>query len=267
MLRARHVPLKGQPNLRDLGGYETTDGRMVKHGRLYRSGELSRLSDADLSTLAGLGIRTVVDFRSASEVEARGADRVPEGARYLPLRIDHGDLGPVLTRALTTGDVSEMPSHVLAHATRSIVRDASEQYGALFDALEGEDHLPLVFHCTHGKDRAGVAAAVLLMALGVPSETACADYLLSNEYRRAENTRELARLRSGLATTQGIALADVDLSRLEELFWLQGSYFDAMLSEIESRHGSFERYLENGLGVSPKRRNAMRDRFTEPCPC
>ncbi len=258
----RHVPLVGQPNFRDLGGYRTSDGRAVRQGLIYRSGELGQLTTEDVAELDRRGIRTVVDFRSESEVESRGVDRLPEGARYLPLRIDHGDLGPVLMAALGTGDASRVPSHVLAEANRALVRNATAQYGALLHALSAADQTPLVFHCTHGKDRAGVAAAVLLLALGVPVETARADYLLSNVYRKEENERDLRHIREGVARRSGVSPEDVDLSRLEELFWLRDSYFDAVFSEIESVYGTFTDYLERGLGLDDAGRQALRARFT-----
>jgi len=83
----RHIPLTGQPNFRDLGGYAASDGRRIKWGVVYRSGELSQLSDDDVSKLGDLGIRTVVDLRSPEEVSARGEGRLPPGVRVLPMPI------------------------------------------------------------------------------------------------------------------------------------------------------------------------------------
>jgi len=91
------------------------------------------------------------------------------------------------------GDFSQVPDNVLADANRSINSGAKEQYSALMEALASEENLPLVFHCTHGKDRAGVASAVLLMALGVSEDIAREDYLLSNVYREEQNRTELEK--------------------------------------------------------------------------
>jgi protein-tyrosine phosphatase len=269
----RRVPLQGQPNFRDLGGYETSGGGkvrrgmvrrgMVRRGMVYRSGELSKLTDADLAKLEELGIKTVVDFRSAAEVESRGVDRLPKGSRQLSLPIDSGDLVPVLMKALETGDTSKLPSNVLAEANRSIIRDAKSQYAALFKTLADPTALPLVFHCTHGKDRAGVAAAIVLMALGVPEASAREDYLRSNVFRKEQNDKELLHIRQGLAQKSGIPPADVDMGTLEELFWLEDSYFDAMLSEINSAHGSLDGYLKGGLGLGAGRLEVLRAQLTE----
>jgi protein-tyrosine phosphatase len=259
----RHVPLQGQPNFRDLGGYETSGGGRVRRRMVYRSGELSKLTDADLAKLEELGIKTVVDFRSTAEVKSRGVDRLPKGARQLSLPIDSGDLATVLIQALETGDTSKLPSNVLADANRTIIRDATSQYAALFKALADPAALPLVFHCTHGKDRAGVASAVVLMALGVPADRAREDYLQSNVFRKEQNDKELLHIRHGLAKQSGIPPADVDLGKLEELFWLEDSYFDAMLSEIKSAHGSLDGYLKEGLGLSAGRLDVLRVQLTE----
>jgi protein-tyrosine phosphatase len=75
----RTVPLSGQSNFRDIGGYQTTDGRTVKRGILYRSGELHKLSDKDVDSIEALGIRTVINFLTSEEIEARGGDRLPRG--------------------------------------------------------------------------------------------------------------------------------------------------------------------------------------------
>ena len=258
----RHIPLQGQPNFRDLGGYHTTDGRTVKEGLIYRSGELSKLSDADVSKLENLGIRTVVDFRSDAEVESRGADRLPEGANYLPLRIDGGDLTSVLMAAVQTGDTSQIPDNVLVDANRTIIGGATEQFSALLETISDPANLPLVFHCSHGKDRAGMASAVILMALGVPTADAQEDYLLSNTYRKEENDRELGKLREVLAARQNVAATDVDLSKLEAIFYLRPSYFDAAMAEIDERYGSFDAYLVDGLGVGPSDRDHLKELLT-----
>jgi len=258
----RHIPFEGQPNFRDLGGYLATDGRTMKEGLIYRSGELNKLSDADVAKLEELGIRTVVDFRSELEVESRGADRLPEGVTYLPLHIDGGDLSEVLLGAIQTGDMGRVPDNVLADVNRAIISGATDQYAALFEAISDPANLPLVFHCTHGKDRAGVASAVILMALGVPAADARADYLLSNTYREEENARELGRLREMVAARQEVDPAAVDLSKLEAIFYLEPSYFDAMMLEIDERYGSLDAYLEDGLGLGSPERANLRDLLT-----
>ena len=259
----RRVPLTGQPNCRDLGGYATVDGRTVKYGLVYRSGELSTLTNDDVVTLQELGVTTVIDFRSEAEVAARGVDRLPEGVELLALRIEPGDIGAILQRAFETGHLSALPDDMLADVNRAIISDAAGQISRLFDVLSTPSELPLLFHCTHGKDRAGVASAIVLMALGVPSETAKVDYLKSNGYRRTENEQQLAQLRQVIGGVQASDPADVDMSKINQLFFLEPSYFDAMLDEIKKRYGSFESYLEEGLKISHTQLKELRKRLTE----
>jgi hypothetical protein len=112
----RHVALDGQPNFRDLGGYETTDGRTVKWGEVYRSGELPRLSDKDVAKLEELEIHSVVSFLTEKEIEARGPDRLPDGTLEVALPMEAGNLGDLLAvvvEARNTGDFSEVPARLL----------------------------------------------------------------------------------------------------------------------------------------------------------
>ena len=109
---ARHIPLQGQSNLRDLGGYKTGDDRTVKWGEVYRSGRFAKLTDEDVARLADLGIRTVVNLLTLDDIEAYGEDRLPVGVRQVSLPIDSDaatDLSNQATAALKTGDFSKIP--------------------------------------------------------------------------------------------------------------------------------------------------------------
>lgn len=261
-LSIQHIPLQGQPNFRDLGGYRTADGRTIKPGLIYRSGELSKLTDEDIAGLQELGIRTVVDFRSAPEIDWRGKDRLPDGAQYVALTIESGNLFPIIYNVVETGDTSQLPDNALVETNRAIVRDATDQISDLFKILSDPANLPLVNHCTHGKDRTGVASAIILMALGVPAETAEADYLKSNFFRRNENKKELEELRQVIAARRGLDPSEVDMTDFRPLLYLEPSYFAAALDEINEQYGSFASYLENGLGIDADQIKAMRDQFT-----
>lgn len=172
--RTRHLPLRTAFNLRDLGGYRAADGRVVRWRRVLRADGLHRLDDDDLTALAPLGLRTVVDLRTAGEVDERG--RVPAerlGARWVHL--------PVL-REIWSADLLE--------GTDDVVEFLAARYGEMLDegrpalaealALIADDaRLPLVFHCSAGKDRTGVLAALLLDLLGVDRHVIAHDYGMS----------------------------------------------------------------------------------------
>lgn len=259
---AKHIPLQKQPNFRDLGGFQTADGRLVKPGLIYRSGELSKLSDEDLDRLQALNIKTVVDLRSPLEVEMFGEDRLPAGAKLLALRIEPGNWGSALFDVVKTGDTSQIPDNVLVHTSRSIIRDATDQIAALFEALCDPSNLPLVFHCSAGKDRTGIAAAVILMALGVSEDLAKMDYLKSNDYLSADNKQQLAGIRRMIAARLDIDPAAVDMSNFKQLFYQEPAYFEAALDEINQQYGSFANYLKEGLGVDETRIKELRKQFT-----
>lgn len=260
--RDRHIKLDGQPNFRDLGGYRATDGRRVKWGQIFRAGQLNNLSDADLAKLKELKIRTVIDLRGASEAETRGKDRLPEGARGVSLPIDSTKLPKEEEEASPPGASVGRPDFML-RATRSIMLYRTDVYSALIRTLAEPDTRPLVFHCTAGKDRAGIGAAVVLTLLGVPWDTVRDDYLLSNYYRREENERELKSMREGLAKKQGIPPEQVDMTAYKAMYQVKPEYLDAAHDAVIGKYGSMESYLRKGLGISDEMIDKLRNELLE----
>jgi protein-tyrosine phosphatase len=245
----RHIKLDGQPNFRDLGGYITQDGRQVKWGMVFRSGQLNNLTDADLAVLDKLNIRTVVDLRGTSEVETRGKDRLPDGVRGVSLPIDINSL-PKEEAGASADASSAEPADFMLQATRSIMINKTDIYSALIRELAEPENRPLVFHCTAGKDRAGIGAAIVLTLLGVPWETVRNDYLLSNVYRKEENERELKNMRDNIAKQKGISPEQVDMTTYEAMFLVKPEYLQAAHDEAVRRYGSMDAYLRKGLGIS-----------------
>lgn len=254
MATPRHIPLDSQSNFRDLGGYAAGDGKQTRFGLLYRAGNLDRLSGADRDTIRELGIRTVVDFRSVSEAQADEVYWQKQGARYIHLPIDPGNLVSLFWEAMRTGDSSALPDDVLAVNNQLVIDEARSQYGELFRLLSDASNLPLLFNCTHGKDRTGIAAVLTLLALGVSEDDARADYLLSNVYRKAENAAQLDALREAVKDKP-----DIDLSKLEAAFTLQSRHFDVILECACKSCGSIEDYFLSGLGSSAQQRSAIRE--------
>jgi protein-tyrosine phosphatase len=255
----RHITLEGQPNFRDLGGYKTTDGHTVKWGLIYRAGQLSKLTPADLSKLKQLGIRTVVDLRGPAEVE-RGKDLLPEGARGVNYPIDIGSL-PKETPA--QAGATAPPGDVMLQATKSIMLYRTDVYAGLIRELADPQNRPLVFHCTAGKDRAGVGSAIVLSLLGVPWETVREDYLLSNYYRKEENESELKRIRDGIAKREGVPPEKVDMSTYEPMYYVKPEYIDAAHQAVIKKYGSMESYLKKGLGISDETIHRLRNELLE----
>jgi protein-tyrosine phosphatase len=179
-LADRLVPFEACFNFRDLGGYETTAGRSVAWGRLYRSDTLHRLTAADLVVFEQLGLSTVIDLRSTREIEDYG--RLDESVvglewHHRPI-IDRVALEPG-KRVLPTGEEFARMEPGEGYFRYFGTGEAAVSVLGLIAASAG----PAAFHCTSGKDRVGIIAALTLDLLGVPDETIVEDYLLTQQTR------------------------------------------------------------------------------------
>ena len=260
------VRLEGQPNFRDIGGYQTSDGRTVKKGLVYRSGELPRLTDQDLQKLDELGIKTVVNFLTLSEIESKGRDRLPEGVKEIPMPMETGNMGDLaeaVKYARATGDFTEVPPELNAEIHRMAIDQGREYYAELLRELARPESKPLVFHCSHGVHRTGTAAAILLSALGVPWETVREDYMLSNSYRAEEVERRLGQLREKAAETFLIEPEEVDMTNIRAFYILEPEYIDASLEEAVKQYGSMDNYIREGLDIDEETIQALRDQLLE----
>jgi len=258
----RSIPLEGQSNFRDIGGYKTVDGQTVRSGIVFRSGELHGLTEKDVQTLSELGIGTVVNFLSPAEIEARGADVLPAGTKEVLQPIESGDgLVAEVLEARRTGDFSKVPADLNPKLHELLVDEAQEQYAALIRAIIAAEGEPLAYHCSHGIHRTGTATAIILSALGVPWESVRSDYLLSNETRASEVGPRLEQLRLAAAETFGQDPADVDMTNINAFYILEGSYIDGTLNRIEEEYGDIETYLKKGLGLSEEEIGHLRHRL------
>lgn len=230
----RTVALPGGVNFRDLGGYRTADGRAVRWGQVYRAGSLAELSDDDVAALGALGLRLVCDLRSPDEV-ARRPDRLPPGASY-----DHrpivGEVGR-LRRVVTLYRKRHRVQELLEEVYRVMLDQNSATFAAVLRLAADPANRPLVIHCTAGKDRTGLVAALLLLALGVPEETVVADYTLSNlafEVLAGRMRPEMSRLYS-------FGFGEVQLRPflLAEARTLRGA-----LAYLRHRYGSLDWYFQ-----------------------
>ena len=238
--------LQGATNFRDLGGYAGTGGRALQWRRLFRSDHLASLTAADRARLATLGPATAFDFRGDAERAATPYDLPGLTQRSLAIEPsvvqrmqDLVAAGRTLTAPLVAG--------LMADLYRSLIRDQAHHFAALFDHLLQTD-APVVFHCTAGKDRTGVAAALILLALGVPRDQVLQDYLLTNTlYQHAP-----------LPHSQ--TPADV----LAVLWRVQADFLDAALQVVDHEHGGIDRYLHARLGLGVTEREALARRYLQP---
>jgi protein-tyrosine phosphatase len=249
--------LQGQSNFRDLGGYATADGTKVVAGQVFRSGDLSAATDADLQFLEKLGIRTVVDLRSQIEAAAR-PDRLPRLASYRALRVLPAVDNSTMEEMFRTGDFRDFPSWESIY--RSGIRDHSDVFSTLIRMIADPGNRPLVFHCATGKDRTGLGAALLLAVLGVDWSAIESDYLLSNE-RLGPFAATMIDQVGRQMEQAGQQLKVEALSHLEELMLVDAAYLDAARDEMVGLDGSIDQYLSGTLGIGQETANALREQL------
>jgi protein-tyrosine phosphatase len=239
----RIVALKGAYNVRDLGGYAVADGRSVRWGRVFRSAALADITPDDAAILLGCGIRSICDLRSgderlaapnnwgastAIEFWARPATEIVGDSRRL---LQNCLASPARTRATLTQVYREMPftqASAYAHIFKSLLAGRA----------------PLLFHCSAGKDRSGVAAALLLSALGVAPEQVLADYLLSSSVHERMCETFISDKRHADAVRDS-ARSWMPLMEADPL------YLAAMFDEVQLRCGSLTQYLSEQLDIRP----------------
>lgn len=258
--------LVGAPNARDLGGMVGAGGRRVRAGRLIRTPALGRLTDEDLLVLGKLAPACVVDLRDDSEIAAGPADRLVGQPRVVRLPV-FDPAHPVFTavaRVLLGHDLSaeaELALRGSPAAMAEIYRwfvtgePARAGFGAAVRLAAEAENLPLLFHCSAGKDRTGWLSVVLLTALGVDEAAIRADYLRTNE--RTESLREV------LLQAMRKQRPELAESAIRPLLEVRGEYLDAAYAEVRRVYGSFDAYLRDGLGLTEGQLAALRDNLLE----
>jgi protein-tyrosine phosphatase len=256
----RQLPLQGAPNFRDLGGYTTADGRVVRWGKLYRTDALNELTDDDQRYLERLGIQRIVDFRIPDEAgEAR--DKLPDSLRghyvNMPVGFNDGNYAEFI-RKIMSGDTQGLNLQgALEQGNIKFVREFTPVFRDWLHGLVGTADGAQVFHCTAGKDRTGLASALFLLALGVPEDQVMQDYLASNVYLKDKNEKSLWKMRIfsfGRADTEGV----------KPMMEVRRSYLQAAFDTMRQDYGSIDNYLRDGLGVDDAFREQLRARYLEP---
>ena len=199
ILSERRSAISGASNFRDMGGYKTEDGRYVKWGTLYRSNALNTLTAADLTYASSIPLVSIVDFRAPSE---GGIYTLPASATYYNYAIVIG----------------AWAGYDPFYESLVVAPEYIAQFKGMFTLLKNRENAPLLIHCSAGRDRTGVGAALILLALGVDKETVIADYLLTNVY-------------------------------VPEYGDIYRSYLESTLNRINSAHGSIDQFFKIQMGI------------------
>jgi protein-tyrosine phosphatase len=246
--RARRViPLEGQSNFRDLGGYESADGRHVKWGEIFRSGELSHLTGEDYGRISALGIRTVYDLRDQSEQTSQRTAWAAGPIHAFASTKQETDSS--FAKALAAPDLDADKAHaLLASFYSQMPRTYAPEYRAIFhELLEG--HTPLLLHCTAGKDRTGLGSALILAALGVPRATIIRDYSLTDQLLKPARLPPTPFMQRMMSLPPNV---------LQAMTRADPAYIEAAFNSIQKDYGSTDKYLDAELDVGPAARDRLK---------
>lgn len=243
----RHFAFEGCFNFRDIGGYLTKEGKKIKKGIYFRTGRQDRMSEKDLAELKNLKISTQIDLRKPEEILDQGKGPLENmGADYINIPIIPDGGSDQLSRLV--GDTGISGKRYLGY-----LEFGPESWLKIFEILANKDSLPLVLHCTAGKDRTGVSTAFLLSVLGVDRDLIEADYKLTN----LDTERQADFIENSGGFPEGVDR--------EAMILAAGVPEDAMkvfLDGVESRWGSVLGYLEE-IGITKNQMNVIRDNFLE----
>lgn len=232
ILADKHLPMEGGYNFRDLGGIKTKDNRFVKWGKFFRTDELGKLTESDLFYLSSIPITSVVDFRTKREIELT-PDKYPSSVKNkIELNINPGNIN---IEGLTEEDLNKISfDSVMIAMNKAFVTDSGiiGQYKEFFRILQEEENIPLIFHCSAGKDRTGMGAALILFALGVDEDTVMKDYLLSNTYlgNKYDDYKK-------------------KYPQLEPMFVVKPEYMQTSIDAMKENYGSIDNFLTDKLGI------------------
>lgn len=263
MVRSRVLQLQKGGNFRELGGYQTMDGRTIKWHKAIRSGKLGSLTDQDVSFLDTYGLKYDVDFRSPEE-KAQAPDRIPAQTKYLFMPVfatdetQNSKQTDRLQRKMDTDPTTGRQQ--MHHVYQDIITNPHSQtaYRRFFDVLLENDGQQdtLLFHCTAGKDRTGMGAVFFLSALGVNEDTIKADYLLTNKTTKPmlDNLVETLKLKNSPSAF---------IQSMRDLQSVQISFYNTAMDQIQKVSGDMPTYLHDYLNLSTNDIHDLRHIYLE----
>ena len=271
----RWLTLEGGKNFRDLGGYITADGQHVRWGKLFRSGALAGLTDNDFTELQPLNIGAVIDFRSPAERQAEPTNWPLKDTALINADYDlnMGNFSRIFTDPDLTAEKVEA---AMASKYPEILEGLTGPFSNMFDRLASSDQA-IIFHCTAGKDRTGIAAALILTALGVDRETIMADFMLSDlYYSQMVSARDvlgkvgntvIEQADAGKMNAEGSGgsmMGKLSPETMRPLAGVRESYLTTTFAAMEAKSGSVMKYIQQELDVTDEELQQLRINFLEP---
>ena len=253
------LPFAGGNNFRELGGYLADEGKHVRWGQIYRGIPTGKLTgEADRRLLDSLGLRLILDLRSSGEAK-KEPDYVPDGARLVQICGLCAEDGAEI--AFAPGDIEKLmqtaeEGESISQRLYRRMLTGNKAFKELFRALEAGE-TPILFHCSAGKDRTGVAAMLILLALGASDEVICADFEQTNACRKAEIDAVLAEHAAEIAADPACRV------RYYAMAGVDPAAAPFVLDTIRRKFGSAENYLETEYGLTPARLMRLRRMYLE----
>ncbi|MBM46070.1 MAG: hypothetical protein CL458_12205 [Acidimicrobiaceae bacterium] len=236
------IDLSGAMNCRDIGGYPTREGRRVRTNAIFRSDRLSDLIEDDLEELASYGIRTVVDFRTAAETHRDISRLWSTVTTHVPLPIgDEIAQQTEFVDRIRAGEITAVTVTDVADSYIEMLSDSGQQFVNFLELAADIESWPLLFHCTAGKDRTGIAAALILELCGVERELVLDDYELTNTLR---SERRIAQLRPSLEE------AGADIEAIRPALSAPRQAMEQTLAYFDAEHGGVKQFLLTRLGMN-----------------
>jgi protein-tyrosine phosphatase len=258
--RGARIPLRSLQNTRDLGALMATDGRHILPRKLIRSGTLYHMSLADQDTLLEeYHLSKVIDLRTRNE-QLEKPDPVMSGVHYRNLPIFEEDTFG-LSRNMDLMEVAmkfpDDPDQFMKKQYESLILDqfSVKQYARFLDMILRQEEGAVLWHCSMGKDRAGVATALLLCALGIPREVIREDFVKTNQYLHGELEYMIRYLESRTIVDNRL------MDAVQILFTVKKEYLDAVFQLIEKKYGSVEHFLRKALYLTPKAMEDLRNKY------
>ncbi|NQU65576.1 MAG: tyrosine-protein phosphatase [SAR324 cluster bacterium] len=251
----RHVAMSGMVNFRDMGGYQSKNGKQTKWGLLFRGDSLQRATDMDLLLIKQMNVGLVFDFRRLEEVQ-NGPNRFPENhpLEYQQVPISHGEFNFVSAlEKLKKNELDTIQEETIIKGYIKNTEKFAVTWGKVIKRLAMNDCPPLFFHCTAGKDRTGICAALILSTLQIPRATIMSDYLLSNEYIKDVWAK----------FKKVIAKEGVNPEKMKPFFTAPEYAMTALLDYLEKTYGSVLDFLKVKADLSAEIIEEVRERLLE----
>lgn len=248
--------MKSLVNFRDIGNIPTVDGRTVKSGFFLRSGEVVNVENTVIDCLLNeYRLRTIVDLRGKKETTERPDDKIV-GVDYVNIDILKDVKGQGASfEELLQGSHSADKGMFDLYEELILTKGAKKGYQQFLEMIVSNPENPILFHCFAGKDRTGLAAALILGSLGVSKDLIFKDYLLTNELRKPANQQIIDQLK-----TQG--LTDDQLQEVLVMMNVDQRYLDHSFKIIDQEFGGFEKYIVDELNMSASFFDEMKNAYT-----